>query len=186
MTDFLQAHPDGVILAEDEMSLYFQATTTQVWAPRGQTPVIRVSPQRDNVHFYGVLNLRTGHELVLALPEQTTATTAHFVQYVLECLPDRPILLLWDRAPWHRGAALDHLLDAEVRVEVVRFPPACPDLNPQEHVWERARDAISHNHTFPTFGQLRTAFTAFLENTLFHIDWLDKFAPAILYQAYPI
>jgi transposase len=22
------------------------------------------------------------------------------------------------------------------------FPPACPDLNPQEHVWKLARDAV--------------------------------------------
>lgn len=25
------------------------------------------------------------------------------------------------------------------------FPPPCPDLNPQEHVWARERDGISHN-----------------------------------------
>jgi hypothetical protein len=34
--------PDTVILAEDEASLYLQATTQQVWAPRGLTPVVRV------------------------------------------------------------------------------------------------------------------------------------------------
>ena len=44
MTDFLQDHPDGQVIALDEMSLYFQATTTRVWSPVGQTPVVRVSP----------------------------------------------------------------------------------------------------------------------------------------------
>lgn len=54
MTDFLQAHPHGVILAMDQMSLYFQATLTRVWAPVGQTPIVAVHPQRDHVHciFY--------------------------------------------------------------------------------------------------------------------------------------
>ena len=51
MTDFLQDHPDGVILALDEMSLYFQATLTRVWSVVGQTPIVAVHPQRDQVHF---------------------------------------------------------------------------------------------------------------------------------------
>ena len=46
-----------MFLAEDEASLYLQATTTAVWAPRGQTPVIRVHPGRGKVNFYGTLIL---------------------------------------------------------------------------------------------------------------------------------
>jgi len=63
VTDFLQDHPDGVIVAMDEMSLYFQATTTRVWFPVGQVPLVRVSPQRAVLHYYGALALRTGHEM---------------------------------------------------------------------------------------------------------------------------
>ena len=60
MTDLLLDHPNLVLLTLDQMSLYFQATLTRVWAPRGQTPVVYVSPQRDHIHFYGALELRTG------------------------------------------------------------------------------------------------------------------------------
>lgn len=59
MTDFLQDNPTGVILSMDEMSLYFQATVTQVWSPVGQTPQVYVSGSRDHTHFYGALNLQT-------------------------------------------------------------------------------------------------------------------------------
>ena len=55
--DIAQTAPDTVILAEDEASLYLQATTMRVWAPVGQTPSVRVDTQRDMVHFYGCLNL---------------------------------------------------------------------------------------------------------------------------------
>jgi transposase len=181
VTDFLQNHPEGVILTLDQMTLYFQATTTRVWAPIGQTPVIHVTPQRDHVHFYGALNVRTGQEVVLTLPDQSTPTTVHFLAHVLACFPTQPILLLLDRAPWHHGPALVDFLAQHPRLELLYFPPACPDLNPQEHVWEQARDAISHNHTFTDFARLRAAFTAFLENTLFPLDWLEHYAPASLY-----
>lgn len=182
MTDFLQDHPDGLIVALDEMSLYFQATLTHVWSPVGQTPLVRVTPQRDLVHFFGALNLRTGQEIALSLPQQTTETTVHFLRHMLVCLPHRPLLLLLDRAPWHRGQALRDLLVQEPRLQVVYFPPACPDLNPQEHVWERARDEVGHNHDFTSFGRLCGAFSRFLNTTLFPIDFLAHYAPAILYE----
>ena len=182
MTDFLQDHPDGHILALDEMSLYFQATTTRVWSPVGQTPLVWVSPQRDHVHFCGAVNLRTGHEFALPIPEQTSETTADFLRDLLLCYPTQPLLLLWDRASWHKGAAVTALLDDNPRLETVFFPPACPDLNPQEHVWSQARAAVSHNHSYPTFQQLTHAFLAFLSLTLFHFDWLAKYAPAILFE----
>jgi transposase len=181
VTDFLLDHPNGQVIALDEMSLYFQATTTRVWSRVGQTPLVRVSPQRDCVHFYGALNVRTGHEVALPLPEQTSATTAHFLSHLLTCYPTQPMLLLWDRAQWHKGAALKHMLDATPRLETVFFPPACPDLNPQEHVWSQARANVSHNHTFTEFARLKTAFLNFLSNTLFRFDWLATYAPPILF-----
>ena len=51
--DLAQTAPETVILAEDEISLYLQATTTAVWATRGQTPLVHVHSNRDKVSFYG-------------------------------------------------------------------------------------------------------------------------------------
>jgi len=131
VTDFLQDHPDGQIVALDEMSLYFQATTTRMWSP--------VSPQRDHTHFYGALNLCSGHELAVPAPEMTNQTTAAFLRDLLLCYPTQPILLLWDRARWHKGESVKALLRDNPRLETLFFPPACPDLNPQEHVWSQVR-----------------------------------------------
>jgi transposase len=182
VTDFLQNHPNGQIIALDEMSLYVQATTSRVWSPIGQTPVVRVSPQRDHVHFYGALNLRRGHEFTLPMPEMTSQTSALFLKDLLMCYPEQPILLLWDRATWHKGDAVRHVLADNPRVETVFFPPACPHLNPQEHVWSQARASVSHNHTFATFSQLRSAFLGFLSSRLFQFEWLVKYAPSILFE----
>ncbi len=182
MTDFLQNHPNGQVIALDEMSLYYQATTTRVWSPIGQTPIVRVSPQRDHVHFYGAVNLRTGHEFVLPMPEMTSQTSALFLNDLLMCYPEQPILLLWDRATWHKGEAVKQVLADNPRIETLFFPPACPHLNPQEHVWSQARRAVSHNHTFPSLSQLRSVFLDFLSSTLFPFKSLVKYAPPILFE----
>ena len=175
MTDFLQVHPTGVLLAIDQMSLYFQATLTRVWSPVGHTPIVHVHPQRDHVHFYGALNLRDGREIALSAPETTSEMTANFLMLLLLLYP-QPILLLLDRAPWHYGD-VTALIEQTDRLQVVYFPPACPDLNPQEHVWERARDAISHNHTYRHFQPLIEDFETYLNETLFSTHFMDTFTP---------
>lgn len=175
MTDFLQTHPDGVILALDEMSLYFQATVTRVWAPVGQTPIVAVHPQRDHVHFYGALNLKNGREIALSASETTSQLTANFLMILLMLFP-QPILLLLDRAPWHYGAVSD-LIDHTDRLSAIYFPTACPDLNPQEHVWQRARDVISHNHTYRHFPALIDDFVTYLNETWFSTNFMDTYTP---------
>jgi transposase len=182
VTDFLQAHPDGQIITMDEMSLYFQATTTRVWSPVGQTPLVHVTPQRDPLHYYGALNVRLGHEVALPLPEQTSEMTAHFLLHLLACYPTQCMLLFWDRAPWHKGTAVNQVLAANPRLQTVHFPLACPELNPQEHVWSQSRAAVSHNHTFLTFPHLKTAFLDYLSYTVFRFDWLATYAPPILFD----
>lgn len=175
MTDFLFAHPDGVILALDEMSLYFQATLMRVWAPVGQTPIVAVHPQREHVHFYGALNLRDGREIALSALEATSEMTTNFVMLLLLLYP-QPIFLLLDRAPWHYGELTD-LIDQTDRLHVLYFPPACPDLNPQEHVWSDARTHVSHNHTYRQFLPLIDDFETYLNETLFSTNFMDTFTP---------
>lgn len=175
MTDFLQDHPDGVILALDEMSLYFQATLTRVWAPVGQTPIVAVHPQRDHRHFYGALNLRDGRQTALPVAEATSEMTVNFLMILLMLYP-QSILLLMDRAPWHFGEVKD-LIEQTDRLQVIYFPPACPDLNPQEHVWERARDVISHNHTYRQFQPLIDDFETYLNETLFETSFINTYTP---------
>lgn len=175
MTDFLQDHPDGVILALDEMSLYFQATTTRVWAPVGQTPIVAVHPQRDHVHFYGALNLCNGREIAMRAEAENSELSCNFIMQLLMHY-SQPILLLLDRASWHYGE-VSTLIAQTDRLQAIYLPVACPDLNPQEHVWERARDQISHNHPYRHFDTLVEDFEDYLNDTPFQTNFLDKYAP---------
>ena len=175
MTDFLQEHPTGVILALDEMSLYFQATLTRVWAPLGQSPIVKVHPQRDCMDFYGALNVCNGREIAMRSEAENSELTANFIRQLVMLYP-QPILLLLDRAPWHFGE-VTLLIEQMDRLQAVYFPVACPDLNPQEHVWEQARDAISHNHTYHHFDTLIDDFEGFLNDTPFQTNFLDKYSP---------
>lgn len=173
LIDTAQAAPNTVILAQDEASLYLQATLQVVWHARGQTPVVKVDPGRDMVHFYGALNLHNGQEIAMMSPVMNAETTALYLQKLLLAYPDQPLLLLWDRAPWHKGTPIRELLQANPRLELLAFPPGAPDLNPQEHVWKATRAAISHNHRIPRLQPLADLFLRHLTHTTFHSSLLE-------------
>jgi len=101
--------------------------------------------------------------------------TALYLQQLLLAHPDRPLLLLWDRAPWHQGLAIRDVLAANPRLEIVRFPPGSPDLNPQEHVWKKAREAVSHNHSLTKLSDLTQQFLNYLQSTRFPSSFLDHY-----------
>jgi transposase len=182
VTDFKLKHPDGVIVALDQMSVYLQASLRRVWSPVGQTPLVRTTPQRDSLKWYGALEVESGYEVALALPKMNGENTVHFLKHLLDCIPQRPILLLWDRAPWHKGIARQ-FVDAHERLEMMYFPPACPDLNPQEHVWKHTREAVGHLHDYRHLSHLRQAFQTHLEQTSFRFNWIDKYCPVQSYKS---
>jgi transposase len=173
--DIAQTAPQTVILAEDEAALYLQATTSAVWAPRGQTPVVQCDPGRAKANFYGTLNLQTGRETVTQAETMNSLSTSQHLEAILQQYPEQPLLLLWDRAPWHKGSSVRDVLEANPRLEVMSFPPATPELNPQEHVWKATRQAVSHNHDQRRLPCLAERFAAHLAGNTFQYSLLEKY-----------
>ncbi len=65
-------------------------------------------------------------------PTMNAEISALFLQKILTTFPKGPIVLLWDKAPWHRGPEITQCLADNPRLQLVRFPTATPELNPQE------------------------------------------------------
>ena len=135
----------------------------------------RVDPGRDKINFYGSLDPHTGQETVTRSEVTASQATALYLQQILRSVPDVPILLLWDRGPWHFGEPVRHMLDANRRLENMLFPTASPELNPQEHVWKADRNAVSHNHLAPRLPDLADQFETHLYQTTFSSSFLDKY-----------
>lgn len=136
---------------------------------------MRTDPGRKQTHFYGGVNLASGKEIVLRSDVMVSEVSAQFLQAILDSEPNVPVVVFWDRAPWHRGEEVKKLLDSNPRLQLIFFPTASPDLNPQEHVWKAARKVISHNHTISSLPELANRFEEFLTNTAFPSSFLDRF-----------
>jgi transposase len=169
-----------VVLAEDEAKVYLQAQAMAVWAPRGQTPQVRLEPRQDAACFFGSLNLRTGDELVTRSDRMNSDATIAHLEAILKAYPDQLILLFWDRAPWHTSAAVQAFLQRAWRIEVVPLPVGTPDLNPQEHVWKLVRRAVEHNHDHTQIGALADAFEHELQSRQFSSSFFEKYGGSVV------
>jgi transposase len=123
----------------------------RTWAPRGQTPHLRVvrgrrhkisaisaltaSPRRRKLalyaHFYRDQNLRA--------PE-----VAHFLRHLLRHLRG-PVVLLWDDGTIHKGCPVKIFLPRHPRLLIYRFPGYAPELNPVEFVWTNLKRALANS-----------------------------------------
>ena len=173
--DVVQTAPDTVFLAEDEAGLYLQATTCYVWSPTGQTPIVRADPGRAKTNFYGALNLNTGQEIAMRSDVMNAEVSAQYVEKLLEAHPDKPMILFWDRASWHRGQPIDRVSKENPRLTIIFFPTASPDLNPQEHVWKTVRKKVSHNHLEARLPALADRFLNQLNSDTFKSSFLNQY-----------
>ncbi len=110
--------------------------------------------------------------------------SAQHLEMVLDANPDVPILLLWDRAPWHRGKPIEKVLEENPRLEIVYFPPGCPELNPQEHVWKEVRGVVSHNHIETRLPELAEHFLDCLGSRTFNSSFLDKYGATPIFARF--
>lgn len=97
------------------------------------------------------------------------ATTVH-LQAILESHRDVPILLLWDRALWHRGPAIRSFVEAKPRLSLLELPTAA-----QEHVWRATRRSVSHNHTQRRLPELAERFEQHLTGATFPSSFLERY-----------
>ena len=110
--------------------------------------------------------------------------SAQHLEMLLDANPDVPISLFWDRAPWHRGKPIDKVLEENPRLEIIFFPTASPDLNPQEHVWKAVRKEVSHNHLEARLPELADCFLNKLNTSTFKNSFLVKYGYTAVYPMF--
>jgi transposase len=147
-----------VILWADESGFYLLPGLVRTYAPRGQTPILRVPLTRD--HLSVISAIGPDGELVLMAEERAlnSADVARFLRYLLELIPE-PLLVIWDGGPIHRGQPVRELL-AEVgpdRLRVERLPAYAPDLNPDEGIWNYLKRVELRNVCCASLRHLREA-----------------------------
>ncbi len=126
----------STIVWVDEAGFYLLPLAVRTWAPRGQTPVLRVKLTHD--HRAAISGITLDGRLYMQVQEEAYDSGAGvgFLRVLLRKIPGK-ILIIWDGSPIHKGQPIKDLLKrgAAKRLHLERLPGYAPELNPDEGIW---------------------------------------------------
>lgn len=74
----------------------------------------------------------------------------HLAEIATEVAPGKHAILLLDQAGWH----LSSRLIVSPNITILPLPAKCPELNPQENVWQFMRDNWLSNRVFKSYEDI--------------------------------
>ena len=131
---------DRTIVFVDEAGFYLLPFVARTYAPRGQTPVLRVPLTRD--HLSVISGVTLDGRLFAHVQEQAYRGTSvvAFLRQLLRQIRGK-LLVIWDGATIHHCHEVKHYLAAGAAawLQLERLPGYAPDLNPDEGVWNHLK-----------------------------------------------
>lgn len=74
----------------------------------------------------------------------------HLEEIAKEIEPGNHAVLVFDRAAWHTTKKLN----LPKNISLLPLPPASPELNPTEQVWQVLRDRYLANRSFESYDKI--------------------------------
>ena len=115
----------------------------RTWAPVGETPVLVHPWNWETLSAISAVALswRGGHlraRLYFHLVSGESIKGPRVVRFLRQLARHvrGDAAVVWDGAPQHKGAAVTRFRAAVPRFRLVRLPGYCPELNPDEGVWD--------------------------------------------------
>jgi transposase len=148
----------------DEAHFRADVTLRAKWVLRGQPALADSTSPRlgEKVTYYSGICLDSGEVESMALTEHCTAATSVAFLRQLRQQHREPLIVIWDNSPAHRGPALrGYLTTPNLNLCLVALPSYSPDFNPDEAIWDWAREEVTANTCFGLAAKVRAALDAF-------------------------
>jgi len=132
-----KAHLEHRILVfVDESGFYLLPGTVRTYAPRGETPIVRVFQTHDHLSVMSGVTPQGWLFTMTRYDSLNGSDSIHFLKH-LHSRTDHKLLVIWDGSPIHRSVAVRTFLanGAAKQIHLERLPAYAPDLNPDEGVW---------------------------------------------------
>lgn len=101
--------------------------------------------------MYGAVNPRNGDSVALLAPTVNTFVMNEHLRMIGEHVgPDVHVVLVLDRAGWHRSKGLR----VPANITLLPLPPYSPELNPIERLWAWLKSHQLSNRVFSDYDDL--------------------------------
>ena len=161
----LAAATGAWICFEDEAGQALKPVKARTWAPRGHTPVIRVSGNSGRLSVAGMACLKAGepgrffyrlHVHRRRKGERPSLGEADYAALIAAAhrTLGAPLIVVWDNLNTHRSRRMRTFTGAHPDwLTVVHLPGYAPDLNAVEGAWASMKSGLG-NHAATTLDDL--------------------------------
>jgi len=123
----------------DEAGVRSDPVLGRTWAPKGETPVVPTSGQRQAVNAISAINPKGAFWYAVFTGKFNAARCVEFLRAFLK-RRRQPVLLVLDRHPAHIAKVVARFVQEQAgRLELFFLPGYAPDLNPDEFVWNHIK-----------------------------------------------
>jgi transposase len=153
------AREGRTIVWVDESGFYLLPGCVRTYAPRGQTPTLRVRLTRDHLSVIGGVTLDGRVLLQVQDHAFKSPDIVRFLQHLLVQVPGK-LLVIGDGASIHHGQPVKDFLaaGAAARLQLERLPGYAPDLNPLDQgLWQQLKHVELANVCCANARELRHA-----------------------------
>lgn len=143
--------PEGVnfkdvdVWFQDEARVGQRGTVTRTWAAKGTRPRMNRQQQFEYAYIFGAVCPDRDEAVGIVMPSVNShAMLEHLKAISANIPPGRHAVIVLDQAAWHtteKVQTFDNL-------SLLPLPPASPELNPVEQIWQQLRDNWLANRSF--------------------------------------
>jgi len=144
------------IYFSDEAGFHATAQYGTTWATKGQTPIIKTTGQRIKVNCISAVNNRGKLRFMLYEKNFNSSVFITFLKRLLHNQKN-PITLIVDGHGTHfTNKVKEYIATTKGKLKIYALPPYSPELNPDELVWNNAKQEVAkrkHTRTGKTFKE---------------------------------
>lgn len=133
---------------QDEMRVGQKNGLVYQWAKKGARPRQPKDQRYANAYLFGAICPARDTGAALVLPRADAATMQHHLHEISRCVAaGAHAVLTLDKAGWHTTRKLH----VPSNISLVHLPPASPELNPTENIWQYLRQSYLSNRLFSDY-----------------------------------
>lgn len=152
-----------MLLAEDETDLLLFPPLRAGWALKGQRLNVPISGRNARRVIFGAMNLVNGTRWLMAQQRQRGEDFQEFLEVLHWLYRGWHVALLLDEDRSHTDEETQDLAE-ELGIEFIWLPKRAPKLNPMDHLWGHAKNAVSANKQYATIDDHVRQFVLYLAN----------------------